>query len=77
MRSAAVSIGTLSNFGSNLLVTLLFEAERQSLGEPILFAQFALVSFIATGFIGTQVFETRGLSLEEIEKKLIDVVEKK
>jgi sugar porter (SP) family MFS transporter len=70
VRSAAVSVGTLTNFGSNLLVALLFEIERQSLGEASLFTQFAIVSAIATIFISKQVFETRGLSLEEIELKL-------
>ena len=39
IRSAAVSIGTLANFGSNLLVALLFEAEREQLGESALFFQ--------------------------------------
>ena len=39
IRASAVSVGTLANFGSNLLVTLLFELERQSLGESLVFLQ--------------------------------------
>ena len=70
VRSAAVSIGTLANFACNLLVALLFEVERKTLGESLLFAQFAVVAAIATVFTATFVFETRGLSLEEIEEKL-------
>lgn len=77
VRSSAVSLGTLANFGSNLLVTLLFEAERQNFGEAVLFSQFTVISLIATVFIINQVFETRGLSLEEIEKKLDSVVNAK
>jgi len=75
IRSAAVSIGTLANFTSNLLVALLFEAERVSLGESALFGQFAIIAAAATLFTYNNVFETRGLSLEDIEKKLKIVVD--
>ena len=75
IRSAAVSIGTLANFTSNLLVALLFEAERVSLDEPALFGQFALIAAAATFFTNAYVFETRGLSLEDIEGKLKTIVD--
>eukprot|EP01041_Mallomonas_annulata_P011154 gene11154-23314_t len=75
IRSGAVSIGTLANFGSNLLIALVFEAERVSVGESLLFAQFAGVALVATLFTYKYVFETRGLSLEEIESKLKDLVD--
>ena len=75
VRSAALSIGTLANFGSNLLVALLFELERVSLGEAALFGQFAIIALAATLFTNKYVFETRGLSLEEIETKLQSIVD--
>ena len=75
VRSAAVSMGTLANFGSNLLVALLFETERESLGESVLFGQFALIAAAATAFTYINVFETRGLSLEGIELKLREQVD--
>lgn len=75
VRSAALSCGTLSNFASNLLVTGLFEVERQNFGEGILFGQFFLVAVAATFFTLQFVFETQGLSLEEIERKLKTVVD--
>lgn len=75
VRSAAVSIGTLANFGSNLLVALAFEAEREYLGETALFGQFALIALAATAFTRLAVFETRGLSLEEIEMELKRIVD--
>ena len=75
IRSTAVSIGTLFNFGSNLLVATLFELERVSLGEGVLFGQFSLIALMATLFIYKYVFETRGLSLEEIELKLKEIVD--
>lgn len=76
IRSAAVSTGTLANFGSNLLVAFLFETEREQLGEGLLFLQFALIAAAATVFTSQYVFETRGLSLEEIEEKLKVEVDK-
>ena len=75
IRSAAVSIGTLANFGSNLLVALLFETERQYLGETALFGQFTVIAAAAVAFTAASVFETRGLSLEEIEKRLVEMVD--
>lgn len=76
VRSAAVSLGTLTNFASNLLITLLFEAERQAFGEQLLFAQFAAIGLASVLFTYFYVFETRGLSLEEIEVKLRQEVDK-
>lgn len=70
IRSTALSLGTLVNFSSNLLVTLIFEAERVLVGESLLFLQFGLIGLAATVFTYFLVFETRGLSLEEIEVKL-------
>ena len=70
-----ISIGTLANFGSNLLVALLFELERVNLGEAALFGQFAVIALAATLFTNKYVFETRGLSLEEIETKLQSIVD--
>ena len=77
IRSTAISIGTLFNFGSNLLVATLFEIERVSLGEGVLFGQFAIIALFATLFTWKYVFETRGLSLEEVEIKLKEIVDGK
>jgi hypothetical protein len=71
IRSAAVSVGTLANFGSNFLVALLFDLERTNLGEGLLFGQFALIALAAVAFINAQVPETRGLTLEEIEAQIM------
>eukprot|EP00466_Bigelowiella_natans_P013468 jgi/Bigna1/88840/estExt_fgenesh1_pg.C_390037 len=70
VRSTALSIGTLSNFASNFLVSALFEFEREKVGEAALFAQFAVIALFALAFENAKVPETRGLSLEEIEAKL-------
>lgn len=70
VRSPAMSVGTLLNFGSNYLVGTLFELERVSVGEPALFGTFAVVAAVAVAFIFAKVPETRGLSLEQIEAQL-------
>lgn len=70
IRSAAVSVGALVNFGSNVVVALLFDYERVRLGEAALFTQFAVVALLALWFEYRLVPETRGLSLEEIEAQL-------
>eukprot|EP00667_Euglena_gracilis_P005927 EG_transcript_5969 len=70
IRSTAVSAGALANFGSNVLVALLFDFERLRFGEAILFGQFALVALLALLFESRFVPETRGLTLEQIEAQL-------
>ena len=77
VRSSALSLGTLANFSANLLVALVFEAERAQLGESALFLQFGLVALVAVAFTYAFVFETRGLSLEQIERKLEEEVDRK
>ncbi len=77
VRSGAVSLGTLANFSSNLLITLIFESERQLLGESLLFLQFGVIGLLSVLFTSFYVFETRGLSLEEIEMKLKEEVDSK
>ena len=41
----------------------------------LLFGQFAVIAAAAVWFTSTYVFETQGLSLEEIENKLKTVVD--
>jgi hypothetical protein len=71
-----VSLGTLTNYASNLVVTLLFETERAAFGESLLFLQFGLIGLASVLFTYTYVIETQGLSLEEIERKLTEEVDK-
>ena len=46
IRSAAVSIGTLANFTSNLLVAFLFEQERLTLVTVQLLVLICICSFL-------------------------------
>jgi MFS family permease len=70
VRSASLAIGTLVNFGMNLIVTFTFELEREWFGTSGLFLQFALIGIVSVWFIYEKVIETKGLTLEEIEIKL-------
>lgn len=70
VRAAAVSVGSLLNFGSNYLVGTVFELSRAKVGEPALFATFATIAALSVAFVFAKVPETRGLSLEEIEAKI-------
>ncbi|GJQ08845.1 hypothetical protein GpartN1_g636.t1 [Galdieria partita] len=70
IRSASLAIGTLTNFGMNLIVTSTFEWEREWFGTSGLFLQFALIGLLSVWFIYQKVIETKGLTLEEIEAKL-------
>eukprot|EP00871_Galdieria_phlegrea_P005986 jgi/Galph1/875/GphlegSOOS_G5673.1 len=70
IRSAALALGTLINFSTNLLVTSTFEVEKGLLGTSGLFLQFGIIGFISIVFIYRTVIETKGLSLEEIEERM-------
>ena len=70
IRSAAVSLGMMVNFGAHFLVVMVFDLVRQRLGEAVLFGDFALVALAALAFIGALVPETKGMTLEEIEAQM-------
>eukprot|EP00894_Picocystis_sp_ML_P001880 jgi/Pico_ML_1/52397/g3106.t1 len=70
IRGSAIAVATLANFGSNFLVTLSLPLVQGSLGESgtyTLFAALGIASLISVYFT---VPETKGLSLEEIEKQI-------
>jgi len=69
-RNAALACATLTNFGSNAVVALVLPAVQSSLGESgtyFLFATFAVAAWL---FIQSSVPETKGKTLEEIEREL-------
>ncbi len=70
VRGMAMSIATLSNWGFNLIVALTFLPMIDLLGQTTTFMAFAVVSILAVIFCYFFVPETKGVSLEEIEKKL-------
>lgn len=70
-RGRALSVTSLVNFGSNAVVALAFPPLQQLVGVTYTFVIFGIISVIALSFIVTTVPETKGLTLEQIEAKLL------
>ncbi|KAE9451749.1 hypothetical protein C3L33_16292, partial [Rhododendron williamsianum] len=71
MRGRGLSIAVLVNFGANAIVTFAFSPLKELLGAGILFFIFGGIAVASLFFIYFIVPETKGLSLEEIEAKLL------
>ncbi len=67
IRGRAMSVGTVANWGANLIVALSFLTLTQVLGKSVTFWLYGLVSIGAWLFAFFLVPETKGKSLEEIE----------
>ena len=70
VRSAAVGLATLSNFGGNFLVSLLLPTARETVGSRGTYLGFASVGVLALVSMYFTVIETRGKTLEDIETEL-------
>jgi sugar porter (SP) family MFS transporter len=70
VRGRGMSIATVSNWGSNFVVTLVFPGVVAALGSATAFLIFGVLSIFAWLFTYIYVPETKGRSLEEIEAQL-------
>ncbi|GAV78303.1 Sugar_tr domain-containing protein [Cephalotus follicularis] len=70
-RGKGISLAVLTNFGSNAIVTFAFSPLKELLGDENLFLLFAAIALLSLLFIVLVVPETKGLSLEEIESKIL------
>ncbi|KAH8048494.1 hypothetical protein JL720_15866 [Aureococcus anophagefferens] len=70
IRGKALAFGVQLNFGANLAVSLAFPSLLSACGGTATFVIFALLSAYAAYFVRTYVPETRGLTLEQIQKLL-------
>ncbi|KAF3787150.1 D-xylose-proton symporter-like 3 [Nymphaea thermarum] len=70
-RGRGISLAVLTNFGSNAIVTFAFSPLQELLGASNLFALFGIISLLSLLFVILKVPETKGLSLEEIESKIL------
>jgi MFS family permease len=70
-RGKALGVTTLVNFGSNAVVALAFAPLQDLVGVSATFVIFGIIGLISLIFIVLAVPETKGLSLEEIEAKLL------
>ncbi|XP_031253992.1 D-xylose-proton symporter-like 3, chloroplastic isoform X2 [Pistacia vera] len=70
-RGKGISLAVLTNFGSNAIVTFAFSPLKELLGAGNLFLLFGAIALLSVLFIVLIVPETKGLSLEEIESKIL------
>ncbi|WJX45784.1 hypothetical protein P8452_32639 [Trifolium repens] len=70
-RGRGISLAVLTNFASNAVVTFAFSPLKEYLGAENLFLLFAAIALVSLLFIVTSVPETKGLSLEDIESKIL------
>ena len=70
VRGRGMGVASVANWGSNFLVTLIFPPLVASLGSAAAFMMFAVLSVGAFVFTLRVVPETKGRSLEEIERQL-------
>ncbi|XP_050370486.1 D-xylose-proton symporter-like 3, chloroplastic [Argentina anserina] len=70
-RGKGISLAVLTNFGSNALVTFAFSPLKEALGADNLFLLFGAIALVSFLFVLLIVPETKGLSLEEIESKIL------
>ncbi|WOL05579.1 D-xylose-proton symporter-like 2 isoform X2 [Canna indica] len=73
LRGRGLSVAVLVNFTSNALVTFAFSPMQDLVGNGIIFAGFGVVAIASLVFIFFIVPETKGLTLEEIEAKILVV----
>ena len=67
IRGRAMSIGTIANWGANLIVALSFLTLTEVIGKPVTFWLYGAVSIGAWLFAYFLVPETKGKTLEQIE----------
>ncbi|CAI9778751.1 unnamed protein product [Fraxinus pennsylvanica] len=70
-RGKGISLAVLTNFGSNAIVTFAFSPLKEFLGAENLFLLFGAIALLSLLFVIFYVPETKGLSLEDIESKVL------
>jgi SP family galactose:H+ symporter-like MFS transporter len=68
VRGAAMSVASVGNWASNLLVSLTFLSLVGAIGRPFTFWLYAAVGVAAIVFVYFLVPETKGRSLEDIQQ---------
>ena len=68
VRSSGIALASFANFGSNFLVSLALPTIQSALGAQATYAAFGVIALAALATIFAVVPETKGKSLEEIER---------
>ena len=74
IRGLAMSLCTVANFGFNFAVVLSFPVMIEHIGEPFTFWFYAGIAVLCLFFVYFLVPETKGISLEKIEKNWVNHV---
>ena len=69
-----MSLCTVANFGFNFAVVLSFPVMIEHIGEPFTFWFYAGIAVLCLFFVYFLVPETKGISLEKIEKNWVNHV---
>lgn len=72
IRGFGASLATCVNWGSNMLVAMTFLTLINALGPSVTFIVYLVISLLGIYFIDRYIPETKGVTLEQIEKNLYD-----
>jgi len=70
VRGAALSLAAIVNFGSNILMTLTQEVLQKAVTPAGVFFGYLAMAIVSLAFVGIVVPETKGKTLEDIERML-------
>jgi sugar porter (SP) family MFS transporter len=73
IRGAAMSVATMANWAANFVVTISFLTLLTAIGGVGVFFMFGFLTLVALGYFWRRVPETKGRSLQEIERDLVKV----
>ncbi len=70
IRGQAMSVATIANWGANFVVTISFLTLLNAISPKGVFFLFAFLTLVALAYFAKRVPETKGRSLEQIEREL-------
>jgi sugar porter (SP) family MFS transporter len=73
IRGAAMSVATMANWAANFVVTISFLTLLSAVGGVGAFFLFGFLTLVALGYFWRRVPETKGRSLQQIERDLVHV----
>jgi sugar porter (SP) family MFS transporter len=71
IRGAAMSIATIANWAANFVVTISFLTLKNALGNMGVFFLFGGLTLVALAYFRLKVPETKGVSLQQLERELV------
>ncbi|HEY1821138.1 MAG TPA: sugar porter family MFS transporter [Trebonia sp.] len=77
IRGAAMSVASMANWGANFVVTISFLTLLGAIGGVGVFFLFGFLTLVALAYFWRKVPETKGRSLQEIERELVQVQPRK